>query len=249
MASCVYTVDEFRDFRVGCAPVDFDCFDDIDIQAAIDYASELIDRYTNRTWCPYNQSYYFNGNGLPKLFFESKTSDKLSSLVSITVKRSSCGTFEDFDISRVCVHPYYLDLGTGSGGCGGGGCGRSSGYNFWPQGCDNICVTGAWGEPVVPAGIKRAIKLLAMESLVPGSATGTSGGACSGLPSNVKQAVWPDFQVTFESTGVNSKNSTGVLEVDRILDMYTDNYSQLFQILGESPQVPSTEFCRNRHGI
>jgi len=88
----------------------------------------------------------------------------------------------------------------------------------WHLGQQNIWVEGSWGRTEVPKTIKRATILLTMESLIPGSTQMAN--------TDIKQAVWNDFTVTFKGSDSFGR-STGFIEVDRLLEQHV-NHSGLF---------------------
>jgi hypothetical protein len=229
---CFCTAADLRAFKIGCNPIDLSCFTDAELNEALELALDVIQRLTNRNWCAVTERRCFDGSGEPKQFFRSVTTDKLSTVTLITV--AGCGSTTPRTITTACVTPYYLDL-TLAGCCG-------CGLDIWPEGCKNVCVTGTWGETVVPAAIRRAVKLLALDKLIPGGASG--GSQCAGMPNNVKQASWPDFSVTFDTEDTASVDGTGLLEVDRLIALYANPFTNMFHVLGEKNASPSTRLCR-----
>lgn len=228
---CMYiTVDELRNYKVGCKPVDLSCFSDEDVKEAILTAQEEIECITCDRFCPYRCTYKFDGNCECCLFFPPTVQHKLIELYSVKVADGKGCAKCYKSMSNVKVEGHFLDACCGckqpsysSQLCGCGcGCG-----GYFPEGCCNIIVDGLWGWKCTPRLIKKATKMLAMECLIPGALCGT----CSSSGKNVIQESFAgDYSVTYAQDPVSSQfagSSSGILEVDRILMKFM-NHSTLF---------------------
>lgn len=233
--SCTYlTVEEVRNYHIGCDSPSLACFEDAQIQDTIEYVTELVDMLTNDKWCSEEDTLLFDGTGTAHLFFSPLIPYQLNTLLEISISPTDCGC-STIQIPDVTNYSHWMKLGCT--------CRSSSSCSVWPRGCKNIHVRGMWGHAEVPPGIKRAAMLLVLDKLVPGIWSG--GNSCGTIAGNVKQASWSDFQVTFDTSITGNVKSTGIIEVDRILQNYYNTAADLFLLPldGLSPQAVNT--CRN----
>ena len=215
------TSDEVKAKKVAGKVVDLTAYTDAEIDAEIESTELAIEALTGDIFYEKTETNLFDGNGLTQLHFVPKIPYRL---LTIT-------TLKELDIDGTTVldtfvegddykqYPFYVETTLTVDGdsprrrFGTGG--------VWPKGQNNIEIAGTWGRAEVPTDIKKAATLLTIESLMPGSARLTHN--------SVKQATWSDFTVTFKGLGADEAKglSTGFLEIDLILERYT-NFSSLF---------------------
>lgn len=221
------TVAEVRAFKVAGQTLDLTMFSDDDIEEEIVLYESIVENITNDKFYPMAGTYRFDGNGLTKLFFQPTVVHELvaiTSVVELDIDGTSVlDTFEEGD--DYIAYPYYLETTLEVDGdsprrrFGTGG--------VWPKGQKNIKIEGTWGKATVPPPVKRAVMILTLESLMPGST--------QKVPSDVTQAVWNDFTVTFKSPEMAGK-ATGFEYVDQLLQPYL-NLVTLFQVLPDDRQT------------
>ncbi len=207
---CV-TAEELLDFRVNCQPVSICCpVEEIDLQLEI--ATEMVKIITGVDWCPETTCKLFNGTGAGKLVFSPRTGDELLDIEEINILKC-CGTNVAVDLTKITNHKTFIEYTCD--GC-------------FPCGDSNIQVCGSWGRDM-PAGIRKAIILLALEAIRPGS---------SGLynPNGVRSATWEDFRISYSiEERPRGAVTTGFQEIDDLLVLYTSTASQIgFQVIPES---------------
>ena len=194
-------VQDVRDFRIDCELVEI-CCTDAQILLELEIAYEMVKIITNTEWCPVTTCRYFDGSGSDKLFFVSQTSDYLNSLTS--VEDIACCSPEG-TLSDITNHGTWLEMTCT--GC-------------FPCGQKNIKVCGSWGR-TMPAGVKKAIILLALEGIQPGI-TGLE------TPNGVRSATWEDFRISYSvEERPRGVLTTGYQEIDDLLAIYTPTLSQV----------------------
>lgn len=219
------TVAQLKAYKVNGVVADLTAYTDAEIEARILLAEELVETFTRNKFYSASESKLFNGNGLTQLHFGSRTNLQLlsvSALVELDEEGEIVYTYENEDYDAFA---YYLELlqpfeskriRVGSAIEFGWG---------WPVGVNNIRVTGSWGASSVPLAIKEAVSLLALESLIRGSAGLVGSGT-------IRQK-WEDYEVVHgatSGTGANPGNSTGYDYVDRLLDPYT-YHASMFEVV------------------
>jgi len=213
------TADNIREYKIaGTVVKNFYKYTDPEIEDRLEEVEAVIDSITGDCFYEKTETNQFDGNGLHKLFFPPDTSYRLLTITSLkeididgtTVLRTYT---ENDDFIK---YDYWVDMDLGHDhdrprvrfGRGG----------IWPRGQKNIHVEGTWGRAAVPPAIKKATILLTMEALIPGAAKMAN--------TDVKQAVWNDFTVTFKGSDAFG-GRTGFVAVDRLLEDHI-NYSSLF---------------------
>jgi len=198
-------------FVVNGSVVDLSAYGDDQINDSIDLAEEVIEKFTDDIFYELETTYKFDGKTRTELYFSPKVSYRLLSITSVkeidTDGTTVLQTYtEGVDFIR---RPFVLEATKGDAhrprtlvGAGG----------VWPRGQNNIHIEGTWGHSEIPAAIKRATILLALEDLSPGSTNLQNY--------DIKQRSWPDLAVTFKGFGQNPHemgNTTGFPTVDRML--------------------------------
>ena len=220
------THDEVLAFKVAGSVVDLSAYTHGELDTEIALFESLVEAICNDIFYSKTEAVQINGSGTAKIFFYPVVPYRLMSITSVKEYDTDLTTLletyvegEDF-----VKFDYYLE--TVQWYPGDSPRRRFTAGGTWPKGQKNIAVAGAWGRSSVPAEIKRAVILLVLERLIPGS-TGIVG-------TSIKQASWPDFSITFggESVGM----STGFVEVDRLLELHVNRIG-MFQVVPESKQL------------
>ena len=214
------SVEEMRAFKIDGNIVDLTSYDSIEIETDIGLAESIIEGITGDVFNQRSETNLFDGNGLVRLFFYpiipyrllSVTSVKEFDIDSVTVietfvENDNFKTFDHYLETTFKFADHRARIRSGF-----------SGGIAWPLGQRNIAIEGIWGRNIVPPEIKRAVLLLALERLVPGSTNMTGV--------DVTQAVWPDFTLTFRIGQIHGQ-TTGFGEVDRLLEGQI-NYVSMF---------------------
>jgi hypothetical protein len=207
------TVQSVKDFKAAGSTSDVESsYSDIEISNEIDLMESLIENICNDVFYTQTTTNKFDGNGLTKLFFQP---DVVARLISVT-------SVKDYDINGTTLlhtytegtdfvaYDYYLETAiafpedTPRRGIFRGG--------KWPRGQQNIWIEGTWGRASAPLEITRATLLLTLERLMP--------GFIKMAPKDVSQVVWGDFTASFK--GVEAGQSTGYVEIDRLLERYVN---------------------------
>lgn len=235
MACCSYiSVSDVRAFKTGCTAPDLTCFTDDEISDVICLVMEIIDNFTNDKWCAETLTLKFDGSGCDKLFFVPNVAYRLNDLTDIEITEGCCsGISTCLQVGDITNNGHYLQVGCYMcNGC-------HSICDRFPRGCKNISVTGSWGRATVPYAIKRAALLLTQYTLTP-----SGSSMCAGLPANVKQATWTDFQVTFDTKVTGDTSSTGFIDIDRLLIPYI-NVADMFMAIPDDPATSAVAIARN----
>ena len=222
------TAATLKTFKIDGCVIDLTGYSDTEIEEAIVLAESIIESITNDRFYSSTETNLFDGNGKNVLFFAPRTSYQILTITSV----------KDLDIDGVTVietlvensdfvrYPHYLEVGkswpgdTPRRGVFRGG--------TWPLGQNNIQVIGTWGRTTTPVEIIRATKLLAIETLKPGSTKMTRD--------DVTQAVWSDFTVTFKGNDLATGMGTGFLEVDKLLSRFI-NLVDMFVTTTTTPKT------------
>lgn len=210
----------------GPETLDLTAYTDADIEERIGFAENTIELVTNDVFYVKTEINKFDGNGLPKLFFIPSIPYKLLSITSVKEYDIDGTTLldtyvENTDFKR---YDYYLEMAKVYAGDSPRR--RFGNYGVWPKGQKNISVQGTWGNTTTPPLIKKAALILTLESLVPG---------CTQTPTkDVPSITWNDFRVDFAYSDVKGE-STGNLEVDRILQRFINN-SSMFLVIPDTKQ-------------
>ena len=215
------TVAEVKAFKVGGAVSDVESsYSDGEITTELDLMESLIENICNDVFYTKTETNKFDGNGLTKLFFFPEVTYRLLSVTSV----------KDYDTNgTTLLHTYtegtdfvsyehYLEVtlafpeDTPRRGVSRGG--------KWPRGQNNIWIEGTWGRSSVPPEIKRATLLLTLERLM--------SGFVKMAPKDISQVVWGDFTASFK--GVEPGQSTGYVEVDRMLERYVNRVDMFLAV-------------------
>lgn len=204
----------------GGRSIDLTNWTDAQIQTKIDEVEAIVESITGDIFYTLEAATYkFDGNYLTFLPFPPKVSYALLSVDSVknydTDQSTVLDTYTEHTDFEAREH--WLELIKGYPEDSARRRFRAQGK--WPKGQLNIWVTGDWGASSCPEDIKRAVKLLTLEHLSPGS---------MGLATpDVMQMAWADLTVTYKTQNMdNLERQTGFLEVDRLLSRHI-NYSSL----------------------
>lgn len=215
LSDCI-SVDDIRNHTVECQTVDL-CCTDADIEIDLEIAYDMVKIITGTDWCPEQACHKYDGSGISKLFLHTRTTQPLRTLTTI-VDVPCCGSTTDF--TAVVNHGTYLEFPCD--GC-------------FPCGSNNITICGLWGKDM-PAAIKKAVILLTLESVSPGSSGFVSDG-------NVKSATWEDFRIAYHDKATSNPNpqTTGYQEIDDLLKLYTNTMNDIHMVA-----VPQNDACTYR---
>jgi hypothetical protein len=223
------TVAEVKAFKVDGSVVDLTGYTDAEIEVEIGLAEDIIEGICNDIFYEKDEVLRFDGNGLTRLFFKPLVTYKLLSINSVKEYDLDGTTvlydyvenedYKRYDFYIETAREYWDELYSPR---------KRSQFNFgydfvWPKGQKNIVVDGTWGNEEIPPAIKRATILLTLEKLIPGSA-GLS------TPSDVTQASWSDFTISFSTGGNDYGDTTGYPEIDRLLYKHI-NWINLFNAI------------------
>lgn len=180
--------------------VDQICVSTDKLQDAAQAALELIERLTNKNFCPEYECRKVDGTGTNYLYFKA---DSLYSLSSISY--TSC-TNQEIPTENPVVHSdvLYFDC------CD---------FKF-PKGYQNITVCGFWGVSL-PLNVKNVAIQMALESTHPGITGLTSSNGV------VESARWRDFAIQYSDLRNENIWTTGFVELDKVLEVYIDSCSQI----------------------
>ena len=219
--SCTYlTPDDIRAYKVNCQPIDLGACTDDDIQDAIDEQQEFLERITGDIFCENTATEYFDGNGECRILFPPKVPYKLLSVTSVSEK-DCAGNWDVVATTDYTWSGRWLDKCCANT-CNTG-CGIATTPEHWIRGCNNIRVIGTWGWEETPKPILRALKLLVLEQLSPGSCSSCNAHK---VPPNVQIVDWGDCKVTYQKNSADEffkGFSTGIFEVDLILAKYINH--------------------------
>ncbi len=210
-------------FKIDGSTIDLTQYTSGEITTEIAFAEELIEEICEDIFYSKTETNTFDGTGNVKLFFMPKVKYRLLTVTSVRELDLDGTTVLDTLTENVDfkLYPFYVETSRYVEGdsprrrFGTGG--------VWPTGQNNIQIAGTWGHPAVPAEIKRATILLALERLKPGSTNQT--------PGDVRSIGWDDFRVSFKASGAsNTYSETGLNEVDRILRRYLNDVDLFLSI-------------------
>lgn len=217
---------DIRGFKVSGCYVDLDTYSTTEINTEISLAEQLVESITNDIFYSKAETNLFDGTGHVRLFFFPTVPYKLISVTSLKeldLDGTVLDTFvADNDYKR---YDYYVETSRAFDGelprrrFGTGG--------VWPKGQKNIQIEGLWGVSVTPEAIKRAVILLVLERLKPGST--------KIQPIGIREAEWDDFKIEFQQSS-KTGDTTGFPYIDRLLEEYT-NHISLFQVIPEDRQI------------
>lgn len=208
--------DALKALKVQGAVLDLSAFSDEELEADIELAEFIIEKYTNTIfYLKTAETNLLDGTGDRVLFVYPKVPYPLVSVtevLEVDELGQTLWTFEtpdDFWYDGYSLQKNWTDRESGRRGAS-----RSGGVT-WPKGVRNIKVTGNWGRASVPAPITRATLLLAAEMLKPGSTKLSSSVS-------VEEKEWEDYRVRYKrDTGKTTvMDSTGLDFVDMLLDCY-----------------------------
>ncbi len=219
MSHCVNTrqLRQFKDKTGVVYPLTG--FSDQELQDTLDEAEALVERVCGTRFYTLYESWLFDGSGTELLRFPPLVPYPLLS-VSEVAEVSSLGDIDEYWVEGTdfVANAHFLTAGAVGGGSSVRVRRAFSTLGFWPAGLRNIRITGLWGWASCPQAVARAIKILAVETLIPGVAGLNSG--------DVSQQSWPDYTVSFRTDG-GKQSPTGYLYVDRLLSGYI-SWSSLF---------------------
>ncbi len=199
--------------------VDFSNYTNSQLETIIGRVETLIERITNDIFYPKTETYFFDGSGKPELYFTPLVPYKLLTLTSaqevdddptkVLDTLTENKEFKKFPHALVMFSDYDTRRKKVLRG------------EWFVKGLKNYKLTGVWGNLETPKEIEYVTALLAGREIDPTTVQLS--------PSNVKRIDWPDFEIEFRSDASAEvyKQSTGFLEIDRILARYI-NYSNSF---------------------
>lgn len=234
------TVAQVRNYKVSGNYIStLNNYSDEEIQAEIDLADSFIDIITNTWFNQRNKTVYYDGNGLLRQFLFPEIPApvvEITSVEDIADDRSVIGTWVEG--TDFLVHEHYLERIVGANGSP-----RLTGNMYgsvWPKGQKNVKVVGIFGQATgeVPPPISRASLLMTLERLVPGST--------NMAPTDVAQAVWSDFTVTFRAATPENRigMSTGFDAIDRLIQPYV-NHVDMFMVVPDKRQLYDESIFRS----
>jgi len=217
------TVAEVRAFKIAGEVIDLSAYTDDEVEEHIGLSESFVEAICNDIFYAKDETNRFDGNGLTQLHFQPLVVYPLISIVSCKDIDIDGAELEEYvegdDFVR---YDHYIQTALAfpedrpRRGVFRGG--------VWPKGQKNIVVEGRWGREETPPEIKRAVMLLTLESLQPGST--------KQVPVDAQQIIWPDFTVTFKGTAESIGMETGFPQVDRLLYNYV-NWVDLFQVVSD----------------
>lgn len=213
------SVAEIRACKFSGDAVDLTAYSDAEIETEIGVAEAMVDVILCDWFDPRATTLFLDGNGHQELFFSPGTPARAISITSVeevgidgTTVKTTYTEDDDFKL-----YDYHLGLVKNSTTFSA----RHFGRGNFPLGEKNIKIVGTFGRATTPEPIVAAIKLLVIETLQPGS-TGMAA-------SDVIQAVWNDFTITFRAGEAGTGMSTGFSVVDGYLQPYV-NYAHMFMV-------------------
>lgn len=220
------TAAQLRLYKVsGRYITDLNLYTDDELNVEIDLAQAIIDTLTNNWFNLRAKTILYDGNGTTRLFFFPEIPAPNSSVTSVKEVKEDGTVLETWaENTDFVVHEHYMERILGADN-------RprletSFTGSRWPRGQNNIRVEGIFGQNdgEVPPAIVRATELLALERLIPGS-TGIA-------PSDIVQAVWSDFTVTYRAATPENRigMSTGFDAVDMLLQPWV-NRVDMFMVI------------------
>lgn len=230
------TATEVRQHKIAGEVVDLSMYSDAEIDVEIDLAEQLIERLTNDWFYPKDVDVILDGNGEYALFFYPEVPAKVLSLTSVEeVDEDQVTVLHTYDENDDFVkYDHYMRLFHLQGQRQNSRA-RVDQSGRWPRGEKNIKVVGSFGWAETPEAIKKAVKLLALERLMPGS-TGIA-------PRDVTQASWPDFTITYRGDGAGEDTTTGFAETDRLIQPYL-NPVDMFLVVPDHATLHSSSYFR-----
>jgi hypothetical protein len=217
------TVADVRNFKVAGQPIDLSGLTDVDIEDDIALAEEVVELVTGDIFYVKTETNKFDGSGLYSLHFVPQIPYQLLSVTSIEDVDPGSQVMYTYQPTDFVVYPYHIEL---TQECG------DPRYNFgrsgvWPRGQQNIVIAGTWGNATCPAAIRRAVVLLTLERIMPGST--------QMIPDGIAQAQWPDYLVTFKGRAAQGI-TTGYVEVDLLLEKHI-NHNGMFIVVPDQKQT------------
>lgn len=210
------TATEVREFKIAGSIVDLTAYSDDEIEEAIIQAQDLITLITKRTFelSDTGVAKRFNGDATSELCVVPTYPGKIHSVSAVALLDGD-DVIYTYNADDYVVRPFSILLREGPLSVRI----ASSVSGQWPRGLDNIRITGQWGE-TCPAAVKRAVKALTLETLIPGS-SGYTGDS-------IKREKWEDYEVEYLlDKGVTS---TGFVAIDQLLAPYVVS-SSLFRVV------------------
>jgi hypothetical protein len=214
------TVANVKDYKIAGMTVDLTSYSDAEIQERLNAAEEKIEAYC-RTWF-YEKTVteFLDGVDGTTLFFFPKILAPVKTITSLQLVDIDKTTIIYNFVENVdyALYPHYAKMHTEVART------RLLMGSTWGRGHLSHKIVGVFGKVPTPYDIKKAALLLTLEDLMPESTRMAH--------SDVKQAAWPDFSVTFHG-GSKDEYSTGFNEVDRLLNPYV-NVVDMFRVVPDS---------------
>ena len=198
------TVEQVRESKVNGVTINYDVYNDSEIEAKITLAEALIEAITQDIFYPKSEVIYKEGNKRLTIYFKPDTAYKLISVNSIMLDDVVLETTD------YVLYPYYMVMSETS-------------TKKWSCGLKNIVIDGVWGCEETPPLITEAARMLVCEALIPGSSGLTS--------SDIRRENWDDYEIEYQLKRQGG-DTTGYTQIDNILRQYI-NYSMLFNVVPE----------------
>lgn len=229
------TAQELRDFKVRGKSVCLTNYNNDELDDEIQMVSDLIEWYTGTVFRSVATTVYLNGNGTHWLKLWPELNGPLISVSSLLYVDNNDTTLDtltqntDFVIEPYAlVKPMRPDLNLNSPRL-------TSGIDStlrWVKGYRNYKATLTYGRASVPLEVKKAVKILTSESLMPG---------ITGLQrDDVYLERWEDYTIQYrdsQRTPTPDPSATlGFPAVDRLLDRYRIHPDMFLDI----PDIPSS---------
>lgn len=193
-------VDDLISFPIrGCESI-ITCCSESALEDRLAEAMDIIERITGQTLCPIEKCFVVKGSKSKFLFFPPEVIAPAIEIESI----KKGGTALDIDFR---TYPHHL---------------KSDTYCF---GCCEYEICGTFGYETIPAGLKRAIIILALEYSQPG----ITGYA---KPFGVSRADWGDMSISYrlEQGFQEFGRSTGIREVDLMIQEYMNTAGMMLSL-------------------
>lgn len=216
------TVDDVLNF--GCNTQDICCPYE-KIEASLESAVDLVECITGHSLCPEKRCVRYDGTGCSRLYLPPAIIAPVVEVTSVKIDNCSscaCGMQE---LCGYAVHEHWIEFP-----CGG----------HFPCGKHNIEVCGKFGFSKIPAGLKRAVSILALEYAQPGSTGLANPYGVTRVDFEDDMSISYRVDETFNSFG----RTSGIKEVDNILGNYL-NMAGMLTFVNTCCQKPC---CNSKKG-
>ena len=193
----------------GGITADLSAYTEDEVDNLITKYEKLVEVYTNDIFYAKSETNYFDGSGKYYLYLFPVVAYKILTITSVQDMQDDGTTVyksytENVDYKK---YPHHLEL-FNSFETRRQSVIRGDG---WPKGQLNIKIVATWGTATTPDEIKDVVAQLVLKEVEPQSVNLTN-------INGVQRVQWDDFEIEF--THQAGKNSTGYVEIDRILNRY-----------------------------